>query len=715
MSDSADKSKQPATAWRRLAGGYPAALAVLVGFYVLMLTSLADKSATFDEVVHLTAGCTYWKCNDYRLNPENGNLPQRLMALPVLAGNFRFPALDRQAWWESGQWVLSDEFFHDLDNRVEAMLLRGRAAMGLLAVALGLLVYAWSRRLFGPAGGMVSLLLYVLNPTVLANGALMTSDMAGALFFLAATWSLWRLLHQVSPVRLAACGLATGALFLSKMSAPVMVVIAAALVVVRLVASRPVEVRLGRRRWEIARRPLRALAFGGLGVACGLVVLLTIWAAYGFRYSMMAQSRPGRDTPFSPWGELLDEPGPGTAMIQFARQHRLLPEAYLMGQTHVFRYGRQRSAFLNGEYSLQGWTWFFPYTFLVKTPLTVFALAVLALAAAAMKWRAARAAGPRRPPDRPNRPVSVGLLGPPGSGGLQPVAAAALYEASPLWTLFAVYWCFAIASHLNIGHRHILPVYPPLFVLAGSAGWWLARRGRSAWQALLLAVPMALLAGETLYRWPNYLAYFNQVVGGPANGYKHLVDSSLDWGQDLPALKRYLTGRSLPDPGRPVYLAYFGTASPYYYRIRAHLLPGFFGIDRMKRPEVLDLSGGVYCISATMLQPVLLRPAGPWNARYEAAYQQAWAEAMPLIRVFDDPVARLGIWPTRTPQQWRSLIETFDELRFARLRAYLRRRPPDDQVNYSILVYNLSDAEVRQALEGPPPELGPDVLGAKRP
>ena len=64
---------------------------------------------------------------------------------------------------------------------------------------------------------------------------------------------------------------------------------------------------------------------------------------------------------------------------------------------------------------------------------------------------------------------------------------------------------------------------------------------------------------------PNYLAYFNQLAGGPSQGYKHLADSSLDWGQDLPALKKWLDGQGLQQPGGSgVYLSYFGTARPEY-------------------------------------------------------------------------------------------------------------------------------------------------------
>jgi len=179
---------------------------LLAGFWLLMVASIRGKSLTYDEGIHLTGGTTYWKFDDYRINAEHGNLPQRLMAPPILLGGFRFPSTDQAAWFHSNGWVLSDQFLHDMGNDLAAMLLRGRAVMALLAVALGLLVYRWSARLFGPLGGVVSLLLFVLDPTVLANGPLMTSDMAGALFFLLSVGCLWDVLHRISPGTILAGG-----------------------------------------------------------------------------------------------------------------------------------------------------------------------------------------------------------------------------------------------------------------------------------------------------------------------------------------------------------------------------------------------------------------------------------------------------------------------------------------------------------------------------
>ena len=109
----------------------------------------------------------------------------------------------------------------------------------------------------------------------------------------------------------------------------------------------------------------------------------------------------------------------------------------------------------------------------------------------------------------------------------------------PLWAFGLVYGAFAITSQLNIGHRHILPIYPVLFIGCGAVVYLLRQNRRTIFIAAV-AILFLWQIGESFAIRPNYLAYFNEVAGGPARGYEHLVDSSVDWGQDLPALKRWL-------------------------------------------------------------------------------------------------------------------------------------------------------------------------------
>ena len=805
-----ERAASPAGArWQRRLLGPWAAGVILAAFWIFMLASLRDKSLVFDEVAHATAGYSYWHFGEYRLQPENGQLPQRVAGLGLLTATRRAPATDTDAWRDADIWNLGFQWIYQQVNDPEKMAAAGRRACGLLAVALGALVWLWSSRLFGPAGGMLSLLLYVLNPTILANGALMTSDMAAALFFAGSMGALWQLMQRITIARLAlSTGMVAG-LMVSKMSAMLIGPMALLLVVARLADGRPLPVALGLPR-ELARRSQQALALAMVAAIHVLVVVAVVWGVYGFRFAAVSEPRENETRFEKPWEFVLDKPGPGkllkqltltdsqeqrTAQIfqahhlnaqlwlfpavdamdeirrtvltpeqqlrldelraapaptltgrglEFLRRHELLPEAWIYGLAYVVRRSQWRSAFINGDFSAVGWMSFFPYTFMVKTPLEVFGVMGLAVAAVMAGWRRA---GEVRPSESRLRWLWSGA-----------------YQTLPLWVLLLVYWAVAIGSHLNIGHRHLLPVYAPMFVLCGMAGAWIktwptretynrrpvAGGARRVAAGALLGL-MSLLAAEVLWRFPNYLAYFNGVVS-PAHAYRHLVDSSLDWGQDLPAARRYIDAR--PEAG-PYYLSYFGLADPGYHGIRARpfysypgmhsqgtppleilpLPPGpveetvaalqqerpeydFLAVNRspekilsmwLKKPAELRLAGGTYLISASMLQPVyygLEEPGRPWNERHEAAYQQLYAAVKPLLG--DDAGARAAALSRHPFDEWAWVLLHFEQYRFARLATGLLQREPDDEINFSILVYHLTDADIGRALDGPPPEAGPD-------
>ena len=681
MTKAADARPSRSATAGRLLTGYPMVVVLLCVFWVLAVTSTLHKCTTADENVHLTAGYSYWAFNDYRLNPENGNLPGRWAALPLLLGDDRFPSRDHVFWWKSMQWVLGYEFLYRQGNDPEGMLLRGRAMIALLGVALGLLVYLWSRRLFGRVGGLISLALYAFSPTILAHSRLITSDFAAALFFSLSLAALWLLLHRLTCWTLAGSCLAMAGLFISKMSAVLVIPMALALIAIRLISSKPLVIALRRRR-EVNRRITRAAIFAGVVLAHAAVVVLVIWASCGFRYSPFASGETGRDelAGGSGWADGLKEAGVVGRAIAAAKDHRLLPEAYLFGFANVHKATQGRGAFLNGSYRLRGWWWFFPYAFLVKTPLGIFVVVALAALAAVTHWRSQKKAGRDR-----RRPVWE-----------------ALYRTAPLWVLLAAYWAVSVRTELNIGHRHVLPTYPPMFVLAGAAAWWFRAR-RRAWGALVAAAALTVVA-ESLWIWPHYLAYFSPLAGGPANGYRHLVDSSLDWGQDLPGLKRYLDGHGLSDQKHTrVYLSYFGNGSAAYYRVQARRL---FGFPNRERTHVLaPMRGGVYCVSATMVQTVLTRAGGPWTKWHEANYQNLRSRFQQLLALSEASPD----WPgVPAGEDLDEDVELLDALQVGRLCSHLRLREPDDHVGYSILIYRLTDEDIRRALLGPPGELRED-------
>lgn len=664
---------------------------ILLAIYAgLALSSTRDKCTTYDEIACLTGGYSYWTLSDFRMQPENGHLPQRWATLPLLLTRPQFPTLDQPSWHDSDPWTFGEQFFYHSGNNPDALLFQGRAMIVLWGVALGAVVYGWSYRLFGKAGAIVSLIVYSFCPTMLAHGGLATTDLGAALFFTLALLCFWGVLHRVTFFTLLASCLAMAGLALAKFSAVLILPMAALLLLLRLLHRQPLEISLGR-RWVVDYFDRRLLVLVGIAAAHLLMVGLVIWAAAGFRYSAFREFKEGRDKFYSGSRQTeVKEPGTVDAVLKNFQQRRLLPEFYLHGFQFTLASTQSRNAFLNGQYSLEGWPEFFPFCFVVKTPLPLFGVLLLGAAATWIRSKA---------------------LVSPTCTRLEGLFQGA-YRTAPLWILLVVYGIFAIRSQLNIGHRHLLPIYPALLILAGAAAYWLQTSPIwSGWtfprfvHPILAFGTMALLAAfvmESLWTWPHYLAYFNQTVGGPRNGYKHLVDSSLDWGQDLPGLKRWLARQGLDEPGQQgVYLAYFGMGSPDHYGIHAAQMPR--PIDRSQVVPPPRLRGGVYCVSATVLQTVYLAPTpGPWTPKYENLYQKMELLLKEFERTKDDPPLHEQLLRSTGLLTWADVFYFYESVRLAKLCAFLRQREPDDQVGHSILIYRLSDADLQKAFSAKP-------------
>jgi len=284
---------------------------------------------------------------------------------------------------------------------------------------------------------------------------------------------------------------------------------------------------------------------------------------------------------------------------------------------------------------------------------------------------------------------------------VRPRAWRSLYRTAPLWVFFILYWFLAIQSHMNIGHRHILPTYPMMFIFCGAAAYWFHSRYKAARAAILVA--LGLLVVDSVAIYPHYLAYFNQLVG-PRNAYRHLVDSSLDWGQDLPGLKRWLAQRQDPTmKDKPVYLSYFGTGNPEHYGLETEHLPGYFD---WRSTDPVPLEAGTYCISASMLPSLFLDARGNWTVLHEVQYKGAVKDFDRLKALTEkDPshYENLLSDPTKSQElaEWNRVFGKYDQLRAARLFAYLRQREPDDAIGYSILIYYLDEEDLDRALNQP--------------
>jgi 4-amino-4-deoxy-L-arabinose transferase-like glycosyltransferase len=580
------------------------ATALLVLFLGLCASGIRASSATYDETEHLPAGYSYLAHGDFRLAPDHPPLLRALAALPLLVrppvvGAAAARAYDEAFRTPEAVWVYGWELLYR-DNDPTRLLVPARLVIAGLGAVLGLVVFSFARALFGVGGGLVALALHCLDPSILAHAGLVTTDLGAALFFAAALYLAWRCCERLTAGRVLACALAVAGACAAKHTG---------LLVLPAIALAGLVSHLGAAPWPVGRTGDRVVAARGarLAVLAGLLVVLVVagwagvWAEYGFRYRAAREGAGGFDVEAgigevargAAWrraalrGARLDAvpraeidadarvhgAGLTGAVVGVAARARLLPEAYLYGLTVTAARSALRAGYLRGERSLLGWRGYFPIAFLVKTPLPTLGLVVAGALVAS-----------RLAPSR--RRALAFLLLPP-----------------------LLYFAVAVSSNLNIGHRHLLPVYPPLFVLAGGVAEAARRRdavGRAAAGAVLAAV--LLLALGTLRVAPYFLTYFNAVAGGPAGGRRWLVDSNLDWGQALPQLRAWMAANGVAR----VNLAYFGTADPAAYGIDATVLPGTLSVDvagigRLGRPSGRPVLPGHVAVSATLLQGLYLR------------------------------------------------------------------------------------------------------------
>ena len=454
---------------------------------------------TNDEPAHIAAGLEWLDRGSYTVELQHPPLARVTVALGPYLDGFRYHG-------DGFQERLRVLYDHDHYWRLLTLARLGILAFFILATWI---VWYWARILYGNAPALLAALIFTNLPPVLAHSGLATTDIPLTATLSGALLAFCQWIERGTLARSLILGLATGLALLSKFSAGLFLVAS----VLAILAWRSL----------IARHDAQVSLFGSrrrithLGVSA-LTALLVIWAGYQLSY------RP-----------LVTKGGPHVTIDRyFASSETLKHLAYFVienvsipapemvfGINEVRRHNEEgHPGYLLGQYSNYGWWYFFPVALAVKSPLPFLALTatgfvLLILAAKRQKdWRR-----------------------------LSPAIAAA--------AIFLV----CLPSNINIGVRHILPIYPLLTIVAGygAAQLWNLSRGRLRGPATTLGLLFWLIASPA-YSHPDYIAYFNELGG--THPEKLLIDSDLDWGQDLQRLADTLHTHNV----ETVALAFYGNA-----------------------------------------------------------------------------------------------------------------------------------------------------------
>src|SRR6266481_830736 len=525
----------------------------LLAALVLQLTlSVSRESPTWDEGDHIFAGYRSLTHKDFGLNPEHPPVVKMLAAAPLLSMPLKVPEV-RNRFFMQEAFLDGKEFL--FANDADAMMFRARMTASILTVLLALLVFLATREFFSTGSAFIALTLIVFEPNLLAHGARVTTDAGVSCFMFATIYAFYRYVKAPSAQRLAVVGLATGLTLAAKHTGILVIPMLALLAICEVL-----RVRLAKQHYS--KGP------GGTGRHAGLlaVSLITsvvigvgvLWASYGFRFAARPyglQLNPG----FAEWvGQLK----PIEAhLLSFAARWHLLPESYLYGLAAVRLSAETYTTFVLGTVYPHGVWFYFPVTFVIKSTLAFLVLLVISVFAIASRK----------------------LTG----------AREILFLTIPP----AFYLMVAMNSKINIGVRHILPLYVFLAVLIAGATRSLMR-GNRRWQYFVAAL-LLFHVFSSVRSYPNYMAYSNELWGGPSQTYKYLTDSNVDWAQQLKSTKQYLDGRGIKE----CWFAYFGQGvlEPHYYGVPSKPLPTADSLWMNERIDVPPTIDGTVLMSAGVL------------------------------------------------------------------------------------------------------------------
>jgi 4-amino-4-deoxy-L-arabinose transferase-like glycosyltransferase len=551
-----------------------AVFSLLTAMLLLMLGSSREDALTYDEPAHITAGYSYLRFQDARLNPEHPPLLKMLAAAPLLMLKLHFP-LTSPAWQDAlnGQWETAYLFLYKADNDPHRIAARARLVPIVFTVFLGVVLFVWTQRFAGALAGILALFFYAFSPTLLAHGRFVTTDVAAACGVTLAGFAFIHFLHHPSSQVALVSGLALGAALLCKFSTILLVPFFAVLVLLWMFLK---PARLSRYLSGSVVITLSAallLLLPYLWITARYPPERQLWDSYYtfFHVAGGPAARPGNATAEEDFALLRQDRtrdlracvGFNTGERHMSRLIRCPAELaifladkplwrawgqYLFGLiTVIYHVGAGGTAdfplYFLGEVSTAGWPHYFPVVYAIREPLAFHLLTAVALFLAITRvWSS--------------------------PWGIQSIIS--WLKSHPAETLMlswlTLYWAVAIIANLNLGIRHLLPLFPFTIVLvAREVSQWLKRtpataRARLIQRAKGIVVAAVLLwqSASVLRVYPSFTAYFNEAIGGPDRGGDYVVD--FDWGQDLIRLRDFVEARRI----EKIAVDYFGTSSVAY-------------------------------------------------------------------------------------------------------------------------------------------------------
>ena len=544
------------------------------------MTAIPRLSITFDEDLHISTGYGTLRTGDLRLVEDHPPLIGHWMSWPLLLSPDTPNPEDVPAWEQGDRrlFVRNDIWWN---RPMDTWVIPPRIPIAWLAMLMAAFLFRWAADWFGARAGLLALAFFAFDPNILAHGTLATLDLGVACFIFIAMFGLWRLIRRPCSKNLIIAGVFLGLALGAKVSGFISLPIAMGLIALWEL-----------RRWWSERQAGRAAKrlIGSLGLYLG-VAFLTLWAIHLFDFGTSPETS-------------ITLPAP-TYWNSFLRVGR-----------HV---SRGNPAYLLGETYIGGKWYYFPVVFALKTPLPAIVLI---------------GAG-----------MGVSLL-------------SVLQDSEERWrgliliSLPVSYFLMSMANQINLGYRHILPILPFLYLFIARLSHSTSYVSRltsyvsrltsyvsrlTSYVSRLTSYVLrftfyALLLWQaigTLRVWPFHLTYFNEIAGGPENGYRYLADSNVDWGQALKATRDYLEKHDWP---KVKFSSFTFFIRPELYGIKATPLPPLADGPAVL-PRRFNPAPGTYVISASTLRGLQLIDREMYNWFWHREPDDIIANAMLVYHV----------------------------------------------------------------------------------
>ncbi|MFH1597643.1 MAG: glycosyltransferase family 39 protein [Patescibacteria group bacterium] len=522
---------------------------ILSAMFWLEVSSATNESQTIDEGVHLSSGYAYLKDLNFELNPEHPPLSKYLAAIPLLFLDLD-DKFDTDAY-DDNQWEYARQLIHN--NRVSNRLILGlgRLPTMLFSLLLGFIIFKFTRKYFNTKTAFLALILYAFNPNIIAHSRYVTTDIP-ITFFIFLTIYLWlNYLKKSNWKNLVYVALAFAGASLTKFSSVILIPILITLFLIYYPPSR--------------------FSFKKFFGAFALIFIITyflIISFYGFELKTTIEdplvSDYYQNLPHWLDEEYLEQQNSfprfwykqtdpekliGKFIKWFSHEVPVPGFSYFKGFYLLARHNHfGHTSYLLGQHSDFGWWYYFPIAFLVKTPIAITLLIIFSTVFLFLR-------GVNRTKDKLK-----------GTTQKLVTKIKSFLDLVPFvyWALFisiTFYFGWTLSSKLNIGIRHLLPIFPFIFIfIALFLGRLLKNQKILTGIAALLCIQLLI---SSFWIYPHYLSYFQELVGGPQRGHRYLTDSNIDWGQGLIQLKNYMDANGLDS----IYLHYFGSVDPRSYDV----------------------------------------------------------------------------------------------------------------------------------------------------